>query len=142
MGSCEVKRATIYSVETIHDQLEVFKGYLVNGKQVAFVNQNTLNLTGALKYGSPYEDTYIIDGVSYILDEGKHVEDEYTYIQKTLDAFKEVDAFTYITQIFNSDDYGTIIHNGKGIINYLKMNQSKEGKGIILKRKGEITDAN
>ncbi|MEX5481849.1 hypothetical protein [Bacillus velezensis] len=137
-----MKRATIYSVETIHDQLEVFKGYLVNEKQVVFVNQNTLNLTGALKYGSPYEDTYIIDGVSYILDEGKHVEDEYTYIQKTLDAFKEVDAFTYITQIFNSDEYGTIIHNGKGIINYLKMNQSKEGKGIILKRKGEITDAN
>lgn len=132
----------IYSIETIHDQLEVFKGYLVNEKQVVFVNQNTLNLTGALKYGSPYEDTYIIDGVSYILDEGKHVEDEYTCIQKTLDAFKEVDAFTYITQIFNSDDYGTIIHNGKGIINYLKMNQSKEGKGIILKRKGEITDAN
>lgn len=137
-----MERVTIYSVETIHDQLEVFKGYLVNEKQVVFVNQNTLNLTGALKYGSPYEDTYIIDGVSYILDEGKHVEDEYTYIQKTLDAFKEVDAFTYITQIFNSDEYGTIIHNGKGIINYLKMNQSKEGKGIILKRKGEITDAN
>ncbi len=137
-----MERVTIYSVETIHDQLEVFKGYLVNEKQVAFVNQNTLNLTGALKYGSPYEGTYIIDGVSYILDEGKHVEDEYTYIQKTLEAFKEVDAFTYITQIFNSDDYGTIIHNGKGIINYLKMNQSKEGKGIILKRKGEITDAN
>lgn len=25
-----MKRATIYSIETIHDQLEVFKGYLVN----------------------------------------------------------------------------------------------------------------
>ncbi|MDY7903518.1 MULTISPECIES: hypothetical protein [Bacillus] len=130
-----MKRVMIYSIETIHDQLEVFKGYLVNEKQVVFVNQNTLNLTGALKYGSPYEDTYIIDGVSYILDEGKHVEDEYTYIQKTLDAFKEVDVFTYITQIFNSDEYGTIIHNGKGVLDHFVLQRRKAGNPIIKKKK-------
>lgn len=35
---------------------------------------------GVLKYGLFYEDIYIIDGVSYIFDEGKYVEDEYIYI--------------------------------------------------------------
>lgn len=130
-----VERVTIYSIETMQEQLEIFKGYLVNEKQVVYVNQNTLNLADALQYGSPYQDTYIIDGVNYILDEGKHVEDEYTFIQKTLDAFKEVDAFTYITQIFNSDDYGTIIHNGKGVLDHFVLQRRKAGNPIIKKKK-------
>ncbi|MEH7723029.1 hypothetical protein [Bacillus velezensis] len=130
-----MERVTIYSIEIMHEQLEIFKGYLANEKQVVYVNQNTLNLADALQYGSPYQDTYIIDGVNYILDEGKHVEDEYTYIQQTLDAFKEVDAFTYITQIFNSDDYGTIIHNGKGVLDHFVLQRRKAGNPIIKKKK-------